>query len=322
MGLNTKYMGFNLRSPIIVASSGLTDNVEKVVKSYECGAGAVVLKSLFEEQIVLNSGAYHYHQQDDYSRSLDFSKQLSDDKIIDSYFNLIQESKNEVNIPVIASINCISDDVWYYFVSKIEEAGADGIELNISISPFAVYKSLDTMLDNYIHIIEKVISNISLPVSVKISPFLPNLLMLIKRIEEAGADSVVMFNRHFAPDIDTDKIEIQAYSSLSSSSEIANPLRWISLMSPHTKLSIAGATGIHDYLTIVKFIMAGASAVQICSAVYLKGYEIIQSLNDEISRWMNEKNYSSINDFKGLITKKVDYNADFERIQYITRNYS
>ncbi len=320
MLLDSNYLGLNLRSPIILASSGLTDNPDKIIKAFECGAGAVVIKSLFEEQIVANIHSNKYHEIKDYHNSFEFAEKIGNDQIMDNYISLIKTVKSQAEHPLIASINCVSSEVWYYFSLKLEDAGVDALELNISIPPLAEYTSYESLIANYINIIEKVISNVSLPVSIKLPPYFPNYKLLIDAFQEIGVSSVVMFNRLYAPDIDIEKLELLSESHLSSSSEIGNSLRWIALLSDSAKLGISAATGIHTSSDIIKLLLAGADSVQICSAIYLKGYDYIAILNDEIAAWMKKKGFNSINEFKGLIAKEHKYTADFERMQYMIRN--
>ncbi len=320
MSLEIEYLGFKLRSPIIVASSGLTDNVDNIIKMNENGAGAVVLKSLFEEQIISNIHDKHYHSNQNFHNSLEFSEKIDTDKVLDSYISLISRAKKETNIPIIASINCVSSEVWYYFASKLEDAGSDALELNINIPLMADYNSLDKMINDFFHIIENVVNNVGIPVSVKLSPYFPNYKLLINTLQDIGVRSVVLFNRNFTPDIDLDNLKILPNSMLSSSSELYNTLRWVALLSNKSKIEICAATGIHNYEDILKVILFGANSVQICSTLYLNGIEQIGKLNEELRNWLEIKNYSNISDIRGAITRDIEYTEDYERIQYMLRD--
>jgi dihydroorotate dehydrogenase (fumarate) len=322
MAIETKYMGFSLRSPLIVASSGLTDSLQKIKKIEECGGGAVVLKSLFEEQIISDSGLMSlYHLQADYSKSSEFAEEITNSQVLDNYIDLIYEAKQEVSIPVFASINCISSDIWPQFAMKLEEAGVDGIELNVSISPSESSLSADQLTARYLEIVGKVLSSVSLPVSIKISPFFTNLSSSIIQISQTGVNAVVLFNRLYTPDIDIENINVSGADFMSSPVEILTPLRWIALMSPKIKCRISGSTGVHDYSGAIKMLLAGASTVQVCSVLYKNGVEYLQEMNNGIEKWMNAKNFSSIEEFRGLIAKNLEYTADFERIQYMKRTF-
>lgn len=320
MILETKYLGLKLRSPIIVASSGLTDNIDNIIKISELGAGAVVLKSLFEEQIISNIHNKHYHENENFHKSLEFTENIDSDKVMDNYISLISQAKKQTNIPIISSINCVSSDVWYYFASKLEDAGSDALELNINIPMMADYSSLDTLLNDYFHVIENVVNNVGIPVSVKLLPYFPNYKLLINTFKDIGVSGIVLFNKAFSPDIDLKEMKIVLNSKLSSSAEISNTLRWVALLSGKTNIDISAATGIHNYEDIVKVILFGASSVQICSSLYINGLEYIKSINENLVEWLKSKNYTQLSDIKGALVKALNYSDDFERIQYMVRD--
>lgn len=320
MVLQSEYLGFKLKSPVVVASSGLTDNIDNIIKISEYGAGAVVLKSLFEEQIITNIHDKHYHEKKSFHNSLEFSEKIDSDKVLDSYITLINEAKKQTDIPIISSINCVSSEVWYYFASKLEDAGTDALELNINLPLMADYNSLDTVLNDYFHIIENVVNNVGIPVTIKLLPYFPNYKMLINTFQEIGVKGIVLFNRSFAPDVDLNNLKIDFNTKYSTSSEFTNTLRWVALLAGKSKLDISAATGIHGYEEILKVILLGASSTQICSSLYNNGLEYVKKINDDLSTWLKSKNFNNLESIKGSLTKDFDYSEDYERIQYMVRD--
>ncbi len=318
--LTSKYMGLNLKNPIIIGSSGLTNSVEKVKKLAGYGAGAVVLKSLFEEQIMIDS--YKHREYDGYyayPESVEYIKNYSKQHTIDNYLQLIEKSKRSVEIPVIASINCISASEWISFAKKIEEAGADALELNISMLPTdEKYDSRDNE-KKYFDISKKVKSQINIPVSIKMSRFSTGLANLILKLSwTKNVDGFVLFNRYYNPDIDISKMEVVSSNVFSTAEEITNSLRWIALLSDKVKIDLAASTGIHNGEGVIKQLLAGANAVQIVSAIYKHGPEYISTIIKEVEEWMEKNHFSGIDEFKGKMSyEKVKNPAAYERIQYM-----
>lgn len=319
MSISTKYLGLTLNSPIIVGSSGLTDNVEKVVQCYENGAGAVVLKSIFEEQIINTIHDKHYSENKEFQNTYQYFENLANDEIIENHINLIKESKKQTKIPIIASINCVTSNVWYYFAQKLEDAGADAFELVVNIPAMADYASFDQLISAYFNIIENVTKNISIPISIKISSNFPNYRFIVSKFEEMGINGIVLFNRPYTPDIDINNMSIISKPQLSNSTEIINTLRWIALLSSKTKMNLCGSTGVHKTEDIIKLILVGADCVQVSSTLFLNGIEYLNTLNNELKDWLKIHNIDNIQQIRGKIIKDSNYNADFERTQYIKR---
>jgi len=318
MNLNVNYLGHNLKSPLILASSGLSDDINKIVKAEKNGIGAVVLKSIFEEQILANVNHLNYNEE--YKNSLEYVKNLSENKILDAYINFIKDCKNNSNIPIIGSIHCISDKIWYQFIPKLEEVGIDALEININIPPLHQYKDYNELYDFYLQIISKVTNVSSVPISVKLNPFLPNYNKLIKDLEEIRISSIVLFNKPYSPSINIDNLSIDLEPELSNKVENKNSIRWLVLLYNQTNLQLSAATGFFDYDDVVRAILAGATTIQLCSTIYLNGYNKIEEINNHLMNWMKEHNFYSIDEFKGLISKKLEFNSDFERIQYMMRD--
>ncbi len=320
--LTTKYLDFELKNPIIVGSCSLTASVEDIVQLEQNGAAAIVLKSIFEEEILLKAdhdlkiakkSNFIYSEL---SETLDYIDIHTKVKRLGEYLKMIQDVKKKILIPVIASINCITNLEWAFFAAKIQDAGADAIELNISLNPMDTGKrDYEKLIQN---IVTKVLKSVSIPVSVKLSDCFTNLSHTILEISKTGIKGIVMFNRFYTPDIDIYNLNIVSGRMHSCETEYVKPLRWIALLSDKIDCSIAASTGIHDANTVVKQILAGADAVQVVSALYLNGKGYINQLLTGIEKWMLDKGYFSVQQFKGLASyKKTTNPAAYERIQFM-----
>ena len=321
--LKTRYMGLNLKNPVVVSSSKLTSTVESITKCAEAGAGAIVLKSLFEEQILdkantkLSKESMYFW----YPEAADAMKSYAKDSDLEDYLELIKGAKNAVSIPVIASVSCVSDREWPVFALRMQEAGADGLELNISIFPFDEEVSCETIENTYISIVKQVVENISIPVSVKIGYHYSNIKRLVSKLKDAGADAVVLFNRFYTPDIDIDTNELKSASSLSSREEMGTTLRWVGLLSTNSGLDISASTGIHEGEDVIKQLLAGAETTQICSTLYKNGVAYIDTILKDIEKYMDKKNFKSLEQFRSSLSAKKENTAAFERIQFMKRNF-
>lgn len=320
MDLSTKYLGLDLRNPIIVGSSGLTDSVKKISGLEKFGAGAVVLKSIFEEEITMEYEKVLAEEapsryKDDY---LDYFDYKIKEQNIEKYIKLISDSKKKVKIPVIASINCVSSHEWTYFASKIEQAGADALELNMFILPSTPDKCLEDIDRTYLEIINDVKNSISIPLSIKISYYFSNLERAIQVLSKTGVSGIVLFNRFYSPDIDLDKMEIISTNVLSSPKELSTSLRWIGIMANRVKCDLAASTGVHDGKAVIKQLLAGADAVQMVSALYKHGPEYLATVIEEMQDWMKEKGFDSISGFKGKLSQEEYVNPGlYERVQFM-----
>jgi dihydroorotate dehydrogenase (fumarate) len=321
MDLSTKFMGIKIANPLIVASSGLTRTVDQVKECADHGAGAVVLKSLFEEQLITAHSSLV--GQDDmyfwYPQALDFVNTLSKEEGLSDYLLLIEKSKRAVSIPVMASINCVSPKEWPRFASEIEKAGADGLELNIFIPPSNINATGYKIEETYMDIIHEVRKHVQIPLAVKVGFYFTSLYRMIYKISNLDINSLVLFNRYYRPDIDIENLRVVAQNVYSSPHELTLSLRWIALLSGKINKELIAATGIHDYQGVVKQILAGAQAVQICSTLYKNGLGYIQNMLSDMESWMHRKGYSSIQDFRGLVTKSEENTAVFERLQFMRK---
>ncbi|NSW44970.1 MAG: dihydroorotate dehydrogenase-like protein [Bacteroidales bacterium] len=317
--LSTNYLGLKLKNPIIAGSCGLTNSVDSIKKLADNGIAAIVLKSLFEEQILFNANEKTHENQYDYPEAYDYIKNYSKLNDIATYLNLISQTKYETQIPIIASINCVSPNEWVTFAKDIENAGADALELNIMIlSSNAKYSSQDNeqmMLD----IIQKVRQNTKLPIAVKLSSHSSGLAHFIQKLDWSKLiQAIVLFNRQYSPDIDIETLKITSANVLSNPTDYVESLRWVAIMSDKIKMDIAATTGIWESKTIIKQLLAGADAVQIASVLYKNGPVYIQTLINELDSWMKQKGFNSINDFKGKMSmQNTQSPVAFERIQFM-----
>ena len=315
--LKTTFAGLQLKNPIIISSSGLTNSPEKNKKLAEAGAGAIVLKSLFEEQILLE--ADQMDNPVDYPEAADYLVAALRQHKVSEYLRLIKESKQLCNIPIIASINCYSDSTWEDFSEEIEKAGADALEINIlGLQTEEDYK-YGSFEQRHIDILKHVKEKVKIPVIMKLGANFTNPVALINQLYANGAAGVVLFNRFYQPDIDINNLKQSAGQVFSNGSELSNSLRWIGIASSIVDcMSYAASGGVHTPQDVVKAILAGASAVEICSIVYKKGNESIKPMLDFLSIWMNDKGFERISQFKGKLNLKDTEGINtFERTQFL-----
>ena len=320
MDLSTEYLGLKLKNPIIIASCGLTNSVNKIKKLEESGAGAVVLKSLFEEEILneIRNLSKKNNREGNHSEGEEYLEYYTKMHDIEKYLEMIKECKKQIKIPIIASINCISSDSWISFAKKVEEAGADALELNVSIMPTDIHK---TGIENekiYFEIIQATLKQLSIPVSLKIGNYSSALAHFIYKLSQTGIAGLVLFNRFFSPDIDIDNLTIINSKIYSSPEENLHTLKWVAIMSDVAQCNLAATTGIHSGTDVIKNILAGADAIQIASTVYINGYKQISLMLEEIKDWMNNKNYTKLQDFRGKMNYKHIKNPMlYERGQFM-----
>lgn len=315
--LTAKYLGFTLKSPLIVGSSRLTSTIENLKAAEENGAGAVVLKSLFEEQINQNISAYPFSpgfpEADDYISS--YTRAHS----VDEYLNLIREAKNSLTIPVIASVNCYSSEGWTDFTRNIAKAGADAIEINVFFMPLDRKRSSAESEKIYLDLIEKLKNTISIPLVIKIGYRFSNILYMIDQFYMRGVEGVVMFNRFYEPDIDINNLEIVPASVFSKESERRHVVRSIAMASSQDiKIDISASTGVYSGGDAVRYLLAGAHTVQVCSVLYKKGIPFLKTMNDQIEQWMDKNDFRSITEFRGKLNwSNYEKPMVFERTQFM-----
>jgi len=334
--LKTTYLGLKLKNPLIAGSCGLTNSVSNVKELAKKGVGAIVLKSLFEEQIhieaekviknntdgvstfsnapktIFSKRIYDYEEA--YSYIYDFAKRNT----LGKYLYFLDEAKKSVDIPVIASINCVSNQDWHAFAKKIEETGVDALELNIYVLPSDWRRSGDDNEQIYYDIIREVRNYVNLPISVKIGYYFSSVAQSVKKLSESGIKGLVLFNRPYNTDIDIEKIELSHGPIYSTQEESTHTLRWISILSGHVGCDLSASTGVHDYKSFIKQLLAGATTVQIASALYKEGFELIPDILKGTSDWMKKHDFESIESFRGMLSKtKLDNPAAIERVQFM-----
>ena len=319
--LETTYLGLKLKNPLVAASSGITNSVEKIKKLEQAGIGAVVLKSVFEEQI--NNEVTGMLLQDShnsaYPEAEDYIRNYMRDNTVTRHVGLIKEAKKAVQIPVIASVNCVSASEWTTFAKDFQEAGADALELNIFYVPVDRHEKPGVIEQLYVDVLEKVKKEISIPVSVKIGLYHSNIIGMVDKLKANGAKGVVMFNRFYEPDIDLEKLELTSSEVFSSPVEIRHTLRWVGLVSSEVpEIDIAASTGIHDGKAVIKQLLAGAKVAQLCSTLYLHGNEVVSEMLDEMKEFMRKWNFKRIEDFRGRLSyKNIPDPMVYERSQFM-----
>jgi dihydroorotate dehydrogenase (fumarate) len=337
--LSCKYLGLQLRNPVIVGSSGLTSSVEKLKTIALMGAGAVVLKSIFEEQIKFEADKFMQSDNAEmkswqeafqgivsktefyYDEALEYLTSYAKEHTLNQYLSLISDAKKAIDIPVIASINCSTQYDWQYFAKRIQEAGADALELNVYLLPSDFEKNGNENEKVYFDIIGEVKKFVTIPVSLKIGYYFSSLAQTTLKLSETGIAGLTLFNRPYNPDIDINNLQISSSNMFSNDTEYSHTLRWVALLSGKLKCDIAASTGIHNHETVIKQLLAGADAVHMVSVFYkhhLNHFDILPEIIKGIEKWMNEHNYNNISDFKGLLSRKNVHNpASYERVQFL-----
>lgn len=323
MNTTTKYLGLTLKNPIIVGSSTLTSNVESIVKCAKAGAGAVVLKSLFEEQIAIEIKNENANSQTylEYPEAQEYLQTYYRGNEIEMYTKLIADAKKAVDIPIIASINCTDDKEWTSIAREFEKAGADAIELNISIPTFNPDITSEEIENLYITTLTKVKKEVKIPISIKIGDHFTNIMWMVKKLFTYGADGIVLFNRYYHPDIDVNNLKVIAGNSMSHRDENTKAMRWIGLLrNSNIDADLCGNTGIHNGTDVAKMILAGATAVQVCSTLYANGIDHISKITADLEAWMQQHNFENLEQCRGSILNKEENTLVLERLQYLRRN--
>lgn len=320
--LSTNYGRLTLKNPIIAGSSGLTDSVENLLQLEKHGAAAVVLKSLFEEEILrdmqiqlsaMSSSSFIYPETVEFYDYYDGPRETTA-----TYLDLVRKAKSKLGIPVIASINCMDANNWTYFPEQLEKAGADAIELNIFNLPSDLNKSSQENEAVYFEIIREVQKQVNLPLFIKLSYYSSSLASFLKKIAGTGVDGIILFNRFYNPDIDIDKMEVTNGGILSTPGDIYQSLRWIAIMSERVDCSLIASTGVHNAEAVVKQLLAGARAVQLSSTLYKNGIPYLEKILTELENWIDAKGFSKISDFRGRLSQsKASNPAVYSRTQFM-----
>jgi len=317
--LSVEYLGIKLKNPLIIGSCGLTNSFKKIEEFAQHQVGAVVLKSIFEEQVlhdnkeILEMGSESWH-----SELYHYTQRVSHEYGADKNLELIEQVKSKLDIPVIASLNCVQVHWWEEYAKKIERAGADALELNLSFLPRDENKSAEEVEDQLIKTVRQTEDDIKIPIVVKIGPYFTNFSSFAARLDQEKIDGIVLFNRFYQMDIDINDLEYQPANILSSKTEMYNSLRWTGILSYDYHYDISASTGIHDAESVIKFLLAGASTVQLVSTIYQNGTKQIDKILEGICTWMKKHNFDSVRQFQGKLSlEKTGTPEEFERIQYI-----
>jgi dihydroorotate dehydrogenase (fumarate) len=317
----TTYLGLKLKNPLVAASSGITNSVEKIKELEAAGIGAVVLKSIFEEQInnEVTSLLAKDPQNTGYPEAEDYIKGYLRNNTVTKHLELLEETKKAVSIPVIASVNCVSSDEWTTFAKDFQEAGADALELNIFYVPNDRNERPGVVEQLYIDVLKKVKSQVTIPVSVKFGIYHSNIIAMADMLKANGADGVVMFNRFYEPDINIETLELTSSEVFSTPADIRRSLRWVGMVSSAVpKIEIAASTGIHDGNGVIKQLLAGARVVQLCSTLYINGVAVVPSILNDIYEFMKKWNFKKIDDFRGRLSyKNIPDPMMYERSQFM-----
>jgi dihydroorotate dehydrogenase (fumarate) len=322
MDLTTNYLGLKLRTPLVVAASPLSDEIGKIKRMEDSGAAAVVIYSLFEEQ--LRRDRFELNRDLEHGtfstpEALTYFPELEEFHLgPEEYLKHISDAKKAVRIPIIASLNGSSAGGWTEYAKAIQEAGADALELNIYYIPTDLNLTGAEVEQTYLDILKAVKAEVTIPVAVKLSPFFSNFANMAKRLDETGANGLVLFNRFYQPDIELDTLEVKPNILLSTPMAMRVPLRWVAILFDRVRASLAATSGIHRATDVLKMLMAGADVTMLCSVLIRHGIPQIRTIERDLSVWMEEHEYVSIQQLRGSLSQKncSDPSA-FERAQYM-----
>jgi dihydroorotate dehydrogenase (fumarate) len=322
MNLTTTYMGITLKSPLVVSASPLADSLDNVKQIEDAGGAAIVLHSLFEEQLRQESLELDERMTagtESFAEALTYFPEASEYRLgPEDYLEHIAKAKQTVKIPVIASLNGSTPGGWTKYAREIQQAGADALELNIYYIPTDPETPAAAIEQEYIDILKAVKSEVSIPVAIKLSPFFTNFAHMARRLDDAGANALVLFNRFYQPDIDLDALEVTPNVLLSTPMAMRLPLRWVAILHGRIKASLAATSGIHRGTDALKCLMAGADVTMMCSVLLRRGVDHIRHIEKEMADWMQEHEYESVEQLHGSMSqKKCGDPSAFERAQYM-----
>jgi dihydroorotate dehydrogenase (fumarate) len=322
MDLTTHYLGLKLRSPLVVSASPLSENIDNLKRMEDAGAAAIVLHSLFEEQ--LRQDRLELHQRleygtESYAEALTYFPDAEEYHLgPEEYLRHIWQAKQATKVPIIASLNCSSVGGWTEYAKQIQRAGADALELNIYYIPTDMDLSGEMVEETYLNILRAVKAEVTIPVAVKLSPFFSNFANMAKRLDQTGANGLVLFNRFYQPDIELETLEVKPNLLLSTPMAMRLPLRWIALLHGKLKGSLAATSGIHRAADALKMLLVGADVTMLCSTIIRHGIPQIAMIERDMVDWLKEHEYESISQLKGSLSQKnCAEPAAFERAQYM-----
>ncbi len=322
MDLKTVYMGLELQHPIVASASPLSETLDGIRALEDGGAAAVVMFSLFEEQIRQEGAAFDYfleHGTQSFAESLSYFPDVDDGPAgPDSYLNLVRRACEAVDIPVIASLNCVSSEGWIDYAKQLEQAGAHGLELNIYAIEADLSVPGQAIEQRYLDILQLVKSHVSIPIALKLSPFFSAIGHMTKQLDDHGADALVLFNRFYQPDLDIEELEVAPTLKLSQAGEIRLPLLWIALLHGRLKSSLAATRGVETAVEVIKYLLAGADVVMTASALLRNGPAHLDTLRSGLIDWMDARGFSALSQVRGIMSqRKVKNPASFQRANYI-----
>jgi len=318
--IKTDYLGLELRNPIIAGASNLSDSVDKVVKLQEAGVGAIVFKSLFEEQIQLEELEMEQEMEAYNERHAEMIKLFPNLQYAGPEVHLqkIREARKVISIPLIASINAVYAESWVEYAKKVELTGVDAIEVNFYHTPKDFGVSGATVIEEQVEILKRIKDVVKIPVSVKLSPFYANQLDVVSQLSKAGADGIVLFNRLFQPDIDVEHETLTQRMTLSTPDEMLLPLRFTGLLFGHIPADICASTGVYSGLDVAKMLLVGATSVQVVSSLYKHKLGHVSTMIKELEGWMDKKGYDDISQFRGKLSKmNISFPFAYQRSQYV-----
>lgn len=322
MDFTTDYLNLELKSPLVVSASPLSESLGNIRKMEDYGASAIVLYSLFEEQLILEQQDIHYlttEGTESFAEATTYFPEPEDYRMgPEKYLDHIRKCKEAVDIPIIPSLNGHTLGGWTDFAKQMEDAGADALELNVYYIPNNLDDSSEAVEQNYVDILKSVKSAVSIPVSIKLSPYFSNMANMAKKLDEAGADGLVLFNRFYQPDIDLEELEIVPNVMLSKSYDVRLPMRWIAILKGRIQADLAATSGIHTGYDVIKLMMVGANVAMLNSILLKRGIQYIQDIKYQMYDWMEEKEYDSVKQMLGSMSQQnVPDPLSFERAQYM-----
>ena len=320
MDTKTKYLGLELKSPIIAGSCGLTADVDKMVQMEQAGAGAVVLKSVFEEQIIydIKRNTHIVAPTDNYGDSYEYIAQHVADDSLEKHFSMIREAKRRLTIPVIGSINCFSYENWLTYAMKFQDAGCDALELNMAILPYETSLSSDDVERTFTQIINTLRKSVSIPISIKVGTYFTDMAKQMQQFSWMGIQGVTMFNKSVQLDVDVESETLKNAAYLSTPEDLFNTLRWVAILAKKMRCDISASTGVYTADDVVKLLLTGATTVQVVSCLYKNGIDTLRDLNSGLQAWMEKKGYNNIAAFRGkLAVQPTDKASVAMRTQFM-----
>ncbi len=322
MDLSSQYLGLNLKNPVVVSSCPLSESLDGIRALEDAGAAAVVMFSLFEEQIRQENEAFDSLMEngtDSFAESLSYFPHFDDaEKGSEQYLDLLSKAVEETEIPIIGSLNGITNEGWIDYAQQIQQAGASALELNVYYIPTDLEKSSAEVEQRYFDILQEVKASVSIPVAIKLSSFFSATGNFAKRLDKAGVDGLVLFNRFFQPDFNLDTLQVDPKAHLGTVEEIRVPLLWIAVLHGQINASLAASRGVQSATEIIKYLLAGADVVMVASTLIRHGPQYLQVLLEELVLWLEAREYTSVNEIRGKMShKNVANPSEFERVNYI-----